>query len=85
MSCGVGRRLGLDPALLWLSRRPVATALIRPLAWERPCAMGAALKKKDKRPKKKKNDQSLTGCELVVLETSPLKEINFICSLKNGA
>ena len=40
MSCGVGCRHGSDPALLW--RRPVATAPIRPLAWEPPYAMGAA-------------------------------------------
>ena len=50
MSCGIGHRYGLDLALLWLWRRLVATALIRPLAWEPPCAVGAALK----RPKKKK-------------------------------
>ena len=43
MSCGVGRRCGLDLALLWLWYRLVATALIRSLAWERPCAKGAAL------------------------------------------
>ena len=49
MSCGVGRRLGSDPALLWLWRR--ATAPIRPLAWEHPYAQGAALEKA-KRPKK---------------------------------
>ena len=30
--------------LLWLWRRLVATALICPLAWELPYAMGAALK-----------------------------------------
>ena len=42
MSCGVGRRLSLDPALLWLWRRPVATAPIQPLAWEPPYAVGAA-------------------------------------------
>ena len=42
MSCGVGHRLGSDPALLWLWRRPVATAPIRPLAWEPPHAMGVA-------------------------------------------
>ena len=29
-------------ALLWLWRRPVATAPIRPLAWESPYAPGAA-------------------------------------------
>ena len=32
MSCGVGRRLGLDSALLWLWHGPVAIALIGPLA-----------------------------------------------------
>ena len=36
MSCGVGRRRGLDPALPWLWHR-----LIRPLAWEPPYATGA--------------------------------------------
>ena len=40
MSCGVGRRLSLDLALLWLWCRPAATALIQPLAWEPPYAMG---------------------------------------------
>ena len=35
-----------DPALLWLWRRPVATAPIKPLAWEPPYATGVALKKK---------------------------------------
>ena len=46
MSCGVGRRRGSDPALLWLWHRPEATALIRPLAWEPPYAAGADLGKK---------------------------------------
>ena len=49
MRCGVGRRHGLDPALLWLWRRPAAVALIRPLVWEPPYATGAALKKKKKK------------------------------------
>jgi len=35
--------LWLDPSLLWLWRRLVATALIRPLALEPPYAKGAAL------------------------------------------
>ena len=43
MSCGVGYRRGSDPALLWLWCRPAATAPIRPLAWEPPYAMGAAV------------------------------------------
>ena len=42
MSCGVGCRSGSDPALLWLWRRLVAMAPIRPLAWEPPYAVEAA-------------------------------------------
>ena len=42
MSCGVGCRRGLDPELLWLWRRLVATAPIQPLAWEPPYAAEAA-------------------------------------------
>ena len=48
--------------LLWLWRRLVATALIRPLAWEPPYAVGAALekaKKKQKNKTKKKNDDRI--------------------------
>ena len=45
MNCGVGRRRGLDPALLWQWPSPAATALIRPLAWEPPHAIGVALKR----------------------------------------
>jgi len=44
----------LDLALLWLWRRPAATAPIRPLAWEPPHAMGAALKSKKTKTKKPK-------------------------------
>ena len=53
MSCGVGCRGSSDPTLLWQWRRPVAVALIRPLAWESPCAAEVALEMA-KRPKKKK-------------------------------
>ena len=53
MRCGVGGRCGSDPALLWLWRRPVATALIQPLAWEPPYAAGAA-QEMAKRQKNKK-------------------------------
>ena len=58
MSCGVGRRRGSDPALLWLWRGLVAIAPIRPLAWEPPYAAGAAqrnIKKTKKKKKEKKN------------------------------
>ena len=34
-----------DPALLWLWCRLAAVALIGPLGWEPPYAMGVALKK----------------------------------------
>ena len=53
MSCGVDCRLGSDPALLWLWRRPVATAPIQPLAWEPPYAAGAALEKTKKEKERK--------------------------------
>ena len=49
-------RLSSDPALLWLWHRPAAAAPIRPLAWEPPCATGAALKTKIK-TKTKTNDK----------------------------
>ena len=45
MSCGVGRKGGLDPELLWLWRRLAAVVLIQLLAWESPYTMGVALKK----------------------------------------
>ena len=51
MRCGVGCRRGWDPTLLWLWCRLVATALVRPLAWEPPYATGVALEK-TKRQKK---------------------------------
>ena len=55
MSCGVGRRHGLDLALLQLWRRPVATAPIQPLAWEPLYAAGAV----QEMAKKKKLLQNL--------------------------
>ena len=44
VSCGVGHRCSSDPMLLWLWPRLAAIAPIRPLAWEPPYAVGAALK-----------------------------------------
>ena len=52
MSYGLGRRPGLDLALLCLWHRPAATPPIGPLAWERPYAAGVAIKKKKKKKKK---------------------------------
>ena len=51
VSCGVGRRHGSDLVLLWLQHRPASIALIGPLAWEPPYAVGIALKAK--KPKMK--------------------------------
>ena len=45
MSCGAGCRCSSDLALLWLWRRPAATTLIGPQAWEPPYAVGVALKR----------------------------------------
>ena len=63
-----------DLALLWLWYRPAAAAPIQPLAWEPPCAAGAAQeiattttttkrqKTKDKRQKKKKEPNYRSSC-----------------------
>ena len=55
MSCGVVGvvcRCTSDLALLWLWRRPVATALIQPLAWEPPYAVEVAQEIATKKTKK---------------------------------
>ena len=49
--CIVSHRCSLDAALLWLWCGLAAAALIRPLAWELPCATGVALKKERKKEK----------------------------------
>ena len=49
VSCGAGRRFGLDPASLWLWYSLTAVALNQPLAWELPYAMGAALKRRQEK------------------------------------
>ena len=54
MSCGVGHRGGWDLVLLWLWCRLVATAPIRPLAWESPYAVGVALEKAKNKTKQNK-------------------------------
>ena len=47
----------MDPALLWLWLRPVAMALIRPLACESPFAAGAALEKAKRQKIKRKKER----------------------------
>ena len=53
MSCGIGRRCGLDPVLLWPWHRTATAALIQSLAWEPPYAAGAALKRQEKKIRNK--------------------------------
>ena len=53
MSRRVGRRGSSDLVLLWLWCRLAVVALIRPLNWEPPYAVSAALK----RPKKKERER----------------------------
>ena len=77
MSCGVGRRRGLDLMLLWFWRRPVATAPVGPLAWEPPYAVGAALKRqKKKKKKKKRKEKSKKKCHFLKSMAEPQKAEN---------
>ena len=48
MYCGVGRRHGSDPALLWLWHRLAAAAPIQPLAWKPSYVIGVELKEEKK-------------------------------------
>ena len=52
MSCGVGRRCGLDLMLLWLWCSLAAVAPIQPLAWEPPYAICCECSPKIKKKKK---------------------------------
>ena len=49
VNCGVVRRRGLDPALLWLWCRLAATAPIQPLAWEPPYVAKEIAKNKSRK------------------------------------
>ena len=71
MSCGVGRRCGLDPTLLWLWCRPAVVVPIGPLAWEYPYAVGTALKSK----KKKKKELLVICLKVFRIEQSPSTEM----------
>ena len=70
MSCGVGHRCSVDPALLWLWCRLAAIALIGPLAWEPPYAVGVAPKRQKKTPPQKRET-------LTVLKTLTLKSLSW--------
>ena len=74
MSCGVGRRCGLDLALLWLWCRPAATAQIGPLAWEPPYATGVALEKAKRHTQKKFNSKGIKGPYIRTKTIKPSEE-----------
>ena len=76
MSCGIGRRRSLDLALLWLWCRLAAAAPIRPLAWEPPYALGAALEKTKRQ--KNKNKKIFKG--LLRAESQDLSQQRQKCS-----
>ena len=61
MTCGVGCRRGLDPTLLGLWRRLVATVRIRPLAWEPPSATRAAQEMAKRQKNKNKIKKKRVG------------------------
>ena len=63
MGYGAGWIMDSDSALLWLWCRPAATARIRPLAWEPPYALGAALK----RQKTKQTNKIIGVIVLIIL------------------
>ena len=59
VSCGVGRKLGSNPTLLWMWLWPAATAPIQSLPWEPPYDRGVALKiQKKKTPKKTQENKT---------------------------
>ena len=57
MSCGVGRRHGSDPALLWVWCRPAAVAQIQPLVLELSICCECSPKKTNKQTNKTKKNQ----------------------------
>ena len=67
MSCGVVCRHGSDLVLLWLWHRPEAIALIIPLAWGPPYAMGVALKGQKTKKKEKEKDVISHSIDLEIL------------------
>ena len=75
MSCGVGRRRGSDPALLWLWHRPAATAPIQPLAWEPPYAAGAALEKAKRQKKEKKEKEKKEGINFAGIDSGKVSVV----------
>jgi len=66
VSCGVDHRRGSDLAWLWPWRRPAATVPVQSLAWEPPYAAGAALKRQNKKIKKKEEKRNSLPSSLLM-------------------
>ena len=82
MSYGVGHIRSSDPVLLWLWCRPAVVPLIRPLAWEPPNAVSAALKGQKTKKKKKKNTNNFlqgNGENVNTMCVSDKKRLLFRC------
>ena len=69
MSYGVGSRCSLDPTLLWLWCRLVAAALIKPLAWGPPYAVGTALNKQTNKQTNKYSELEISCLKRDLEET----------------
>ena len=82
MSCGVGHRHSLDLAFLWLWHRPAVAGPIRPLTWELPYALGAALKRKRKRNRwRLQIRKEFRSYHRGTAETNPTKNHEFMGSI----
>jgi len=84
VSYGVGHTFGLDPALLWLWCRPASAALIGPLAWEPPCAAGAALEetKRQKRKRSRPKTRSVIWRHMEVSRLGVKSELQLLAYTK---
>jgi len=64
---------GSDPTLLWLWRRPAATAPIRPPAWEPPICHGGGPRNGKKTKKKKKKSRRGFGVQFPHLKKEEIQ------------
>ena len=83
MSCGVDHRHSSDPKLLWLRYRPVATAPIRPLAWEPSYTTWVALERTKSKTKKTNKQKPKRDPCLEKLEEKLLDLIILFFSCRN--
>ena len=85
MNGRVGRRHGSDPTLLWLWCRPAGVAPMRPLAWEPPCAAGAAPEKTKNKQTKNPNVSPFEEAVKQFLHVKSGTEQHFVCSSSRAA